>query len=92
MQIIKPFGPSIVKLRMPDELVIGLNKYVEKIISDKNKSEELDYGSKLAGNVEQEFLLEKDFQKEVKWGDFLASSVQKWISFETKKIYQNLRL
>ena len=85
MQILKPFGPSIVKLRMPDELVIGLNNYVEKIISDKNKSKELDYGSKLAGNVEQEFLLEKDFQKEVKWGDFLASSVQKWISFETKK-------
>ena len=49
--IIRPFGPSIVKLRMPENLVNKLNTYVDKIISDKKKSSELDHGAKLAGMV-----------------------------------------
>tara|TARA_Y100001970_G_scaffold285128_1_gene404013 strand:- start:54 stop:674 length:621 start_codon:yes stop_codon:yes gene_type:complete len=85
MQIIKPFGPSIVKLKIPEEIIVGLNDYVDQVVKSETKSKELDYGSKLAGNVKQEILLEESLQKKVGWGNFLASSVQKWINFEKKK-------
>ena len=32
IQITRPFGPSIAKVQMPDELVKTLNKYVDDII------------------------------------------------------------
>ena len=46
---------------MPEGLVNKLNTYVDKIISDKKKSSELDHGAQLAGMVTQEFTLEKNF-------------------------------
>ena len=38
-----------------------LNDYVDKTLLDKKKIEELNYGKMLAGNVQQEFLLDKEF-------------------------------
>ena len=89
--IIRPFGPSIVKLRMPENLVNKLNTYVDKIISDKKKSLELDFGAQLAGMVTQEFTLEKNFMEEAGWGKFLTLACEKWIEFAYKKKYQNFR-
>ena len=40
IKIFRPFGPSIIKIKMPDEIVIKMNEYVDKIISDKNKSKD----------------------------------------------------
>ena len=77
--IIRPFGPSIVKLKMPENLVNKLNTYVDKIISDKKKSLELDHGAQLAGMVTQEFTLEENFMKEAGWGNFLTLACGKWI-------------
>ena len=34
-EIIKPFGPSIVKIKMPNEMISEMNKYVDTIIQDK---------------------------------------------------------
>ena len=77
--IIRPFGPSIVKLKMPENLVNKLNTYVDKIITDKKKSLELDHGAQLAGMVTQEFTLEKNFMEEAGWGKFLTLACGKWI-------------
>ena len=49
--VLKPFGPSIVKLKIPENLVAKLNSYVDKVVSDKKKSSELDHGAQLAGNL-----------------------------------------
>ena len=57
IQITRPFGPSIAKVQMPDELVKTLNKYVDDIIADDEKSKKQDWGHKLAGHVKQEFVL-----------------------------------
>ena len=35
-RIIKKFGPSILQVKIPDEIVKKLNNYVDKIIDDKN--------------------------------------------------------
>ena len=77
--IIRPFGPSIVKLKMSEDLVNKLNTYVDKIISDKKKSSELDHGAQLAGMVTQEFTLEKNFMQDAGWGKFLTLACGKWI-------------
>ena len=79
LEILKPFGPSIIKAKIPSEILLGLNKYVDDLVKDSQESEKLDYGQNLAGNVSQEFRLGINFMKEIKWAEFLASTCQKWL-------------
>ena len=78
-EIIKPFGPSIVKIKIPDETIKEMNFFVDEIIKDKERLEKFNEGPKLAGNVYQEFLLDTDFMKKIKWGDFLGSACNDWV-------------
>ena len=80
IKIQKPFGPSIAKIIIPPEIIFSMNEYVEEIIKDKKKSDDLNYGYNLAGNVQQEFRLDLEFMKKYKWGEFLGMSCQKWLS------------
>ena len=79
LEILKPFGPSIIKAKIPSEILLGLNKYVDDLVKDSQESEKLDYGQNLAGNVSQEFRLDINFMKKIKWAEFLASTCQKWL-------------
>jgi uncharacterized protein (TIGR02466 family) len=85
INILRPFGPSIIKIKMPDELVIKMNEYVDTIIADQKKSIELDHGNSLAGNVNQEFILEQEFMKNIKWAEFLASACTQWMLSDQKR-------
>ena len=85
LQILRPFGPSIVKLSIPDDLVKKLNDYTDKIILDEEKITKLDYSNQLAGKVKQEFLLENDFMQEIKWGEFLAKAIKVWLQDDSNK-------
>ena len=85
IQIIKPFGPSILKTTIPNEILNKLNNYIEKTVADKKKTNELDYGQNSAGDVTQGFNLEKKFVKECGWLSFLASCVKEWIKNDQKK-------
>jgi len=82
LNVIKPFGPSILLSKIPEKIVNDLNNYVDEIIGDKKKLDELDYGNKLAGNVTQEFKLEKNFIKNIGWLDFLGKCVYAWVERE----------
>ena len=84
-KILRPFGPSIMYARIPDKLVNDLNEYVDQTAENKNKINELNYGSKLAADVTQEFKLERDFAKKVGWLDFLGKCTQAWIKREINK-------
>ena len=55
------------------------------IIIDEKKRQNLDAGDNLVGDVTQEFSLETEFIKKSGWGIFLASCVNKWVEFETRK-------
>ena len=83
--IIKPFGPSILKVKIPEKILIDLNKYIDEMLSDEEKSSKLNYGSKLIGDVTQEFKLENDFIKKIGWANFLAIHTSKWIETILKK-------
>ena len=79
MEISKPFGPSIAKVIIPEEIIFSMNNYVEEIITNKKKSDNLDFGRNLAGNVQQEFRLDIEFMKKINWAEFLGKSCQKWL-------------
>ena len=78
-EILKPFGPSIVKARIPEEIIIEMNRYVDELTKDDEKSKILDFGANLAGNVTQEFRFDVEFMKKIKWAEFLAKSCQRWL-------------
>ena len=78
-EILKPFGPSILKVNIPDEIVSDMNKYVDNLILNQDKITNLDHGKYLEGNVHREFRLDLEFMQKIKWPEFLASSCQKWL-------------
>ena len=83
LQLIKIFGPSILKVSIPKTILDNLNIYIDKIIADKQKSQELDIGDRLVGDVTQEFELEQKIMQETGWGQFLSNCVSKWVEIET---------
>ena len=88
-QILKPFGPSIIKIKIPQDTIDQINLFVDEIVNNKDKLEKFNEGSKLAGNVYQEFLMDIDFMKKVKWAEFLASACDQWIWKEKSLRLQN---
>ncbi len=92
IQVYRPFGPSIAKVIIPEDLIKKLNEYVDKTILDENKSKELDYGKKLAGNVKQEFILEPNFCDKSGFSNFLAKGVSKWIELSERKKITKLEI
>jgi uncharacterized protein (TIGR02466 family) len=78
-EILKPFGPSILKATIPEQIILDMNSYVDNLIKNNKKANELDHGKYLAGNVTQEFRLDVDFMKKIKWAEFLAKSCHKWL-------------
>ena len=91
-QVIKNFGPSIFKIKIPNEIVEKLNSYVDKVIEDKEKQKKLDFGNNLVGDVTQEFFLEPETVKETGWLNFLSKCVQRWVEIETGKKIKKFHL
>ena len=92
IKVFKPFGPSIVKVVIPENLLSILNNYIDETIMDEKKIKKLDHGFKLAGNVQQEFQLEEEFVKSSGLLNFLFIAVQKWIELVEKKKITNFNL
>ena len=92
MKVIRPFGPTIAMVNMPETLVKKLNDYVDQILTDEKKSQDLDYGKMLAGNVKQEFLLDKEFVISSGWESFLKDNAEKWILTAANKKIKKFQL
>ena len=45
----------MLKVKIPDEIIKKLNKYIDEVVKDKEKSKNLNFGNSLAGDVAQEF-------------------------------------
>ena len=56
IEVLRPFGPSVVKIRLPESIISEMNNYTDDLIKDEEKSKKLDFGSQLVGNVHQEIL------------------------------------
>ena len=83
-KIIKRFGPSVLKVKIPKKVLNKINNYIENISKNKKKISKLNYGEKLVGDVTQEFKLEKKFMKNSGWEKFLKDATTRWIKAETE--------
>ena len=91
-RVIKGFGPSVLKVKIPINIVNNINLYIDGLVADEKKSKNLSAGEKLVGDVTQEFTLENEFINNSGWFIFLASCVNKWIEFETKKKVKDFKI
>ena len=57
---LKIFGPAVLKVKIPDEIIKVLNEYVDDVIKDNEKSKNFNLGESLAGDVTQEFFIENE--------------------------------
>ena len=85
MKVIRPFGPSIAKVSIPENLTKDLNNYLNQIISSDEKIKLQNHGDKLAGNVSQEFKLEKGFINSCGLENFLTMNAKEWIKQTVNK-------
>ena len=51
--IYQPFGPSILKVKLPQVYVDDINAQADKILHDEKLSKALDWSHNLAGNVKK---------------------------------------
>ena len=79
LKISRPFGPSLGKVNIPEELINKINNFIDdKIEVDKKHSTLLDHGSKLAGQVTQEIKLPKEII-EGKLLEFIAAITKTYL-------------
>ncbi len=74
--IYKPFGPSILRVKMPQEYVNLLNVESDRILGDKKLSKEHDWSHNLAGNVKQEISV--DYQNIPQFPEFLVTMAKEY--------------
>ena len=84
-EIFKRFGPSVMKVKIPENIINSLNKYVDELVNDKKKVVDQNLGEGLVGDVTQEFFLEQKIMRETGWGNFLGSCVSQWIKMENNQ-------
>ena len=82
-EIIKHFGPSIIKTKIPTKMVEEINKYVDEMSENKEKLKKLDHGDNLVADVTQEFRLEKEFMDKI---DGLIFWQRKYLSGYFKRL------
>ena len=84
-KIIKRFGPSVLKVKIPENIIKTLNNHFDKVILNKDESKRLNHGEDLVGDVTQELKLEKEIMEKSGWIKFLGSNIDKWMKEEIGK-------
>ena len=85
LNLVRPFGPSVLKAKIPADIIVKLNNYIDGIIIDDEKSKNLNHGNKLVGDVTNEFKLENEILDSSGWKNFLQTCVKEWMSVELKE-------
>ena len=90
MTILRPFGPSIAKVRMPSVMVNRINDYLSKEL--RSATNTVDMGPLLASNVTQEIRLDDSFVEKSGLLQFLAKSAENWIQEVSGKNISQFKL
>ena len=91
-KVIRNFGPSVFKVKIPKNILEILNNLIDEILENKERSEKLNHGNKLVGDVTQEILLDKEVITKSGWLNFISTCVHKWIEIETGKKISKFQL
>ena len=81
--IYQPFGPSILKIKMPQQYVNLLNAEADRILHDEKLSKEHDWSYNLVGNVKKEIMIDVNNISNIR--DFLGSMSQTYYTHTTKQ-------
>ena len=81
--IYQPFGPSILKVRMPQGFVNLLNAESDRILNDEKLSKERDWSHNLAGNVRKEVAI--DHSKIKNFPEFLVAMSKQYYKHAIEK-------
>ena len=80
--IYQPFGPSILKVKMPQQFVNLLNTEGDRILHDEKLSKDRDWSHNLAGNVKKEVMI--DVNKIPNIREFLGTMAQAYYKHTIK--------
>ena len=86
MKIIKPFGPTLAKVKIPKNIINKINLEVDKIINSKKLIKKNDYSKKVVGQVYQEIRLPDKFTNKV-IKKFITKNISSYVK---KSIDQNV--
>ncbi len=85
LDLIKPFGPWIAKITIPENIVNKLNEYVDEVVANEDRAKAQNAGKRLVGNVRQEFQIDSNFSDKCGWSNLLATATRKFIEVALKK-------
>ncbi len=84
-----PFGPAILRTKMPEAMVRQLNAAIDWVAGDPEASEMLDWSDQLVGKVEQEIIIPKPaFQPQLVW---LAEQVRTYVHTSFRRVGKALQ-
>ena len=78
MKIIKPFGPTLAKVKIPKNIINKINLEVDKIINSKKLTKKNDYSKRVVGQVYQEIRLPDKFTNKV-IKEFITKNISSYV-------------
>ena len=83
IELSSPFGPTILKAKLPEELIKDFNKDCDDIVA--KKKEQVDWSDQLAGRVKEEWHISKDASS--KYYSWVGAVTSRYL-FPSDKMYQ----
>ena len=84
IDIYRPFGPNVLKTRMPEAMIADINALVDDTLASDEKRGEADWSHKLAGNVKHEVNL--DPRKVNGLGEFVVDMTKLYLEHTLGKL------
>ena len=85
LEIVKPFGPMILKIKVPKEIIADLNQDCLDIAN--SKKEKIDWSGQLAGRVEEEYHITQDLL--VKHAVWFNAVISRYLHPDEKSFQEN---
>ena len=83
-EILRPFGPKILKVKLPDEVFNKLVEITDELVVDKNRKS---YGQNLAGQIKEEIEITKEVLQKDKLDEFFDMYVRTYCDYCLKELY-----
>jgi hypothetical protein len=91
MKIIKPFGPTLAKVKIPKNIINKINLEVDKIINSKKLTKKNDYSKRVVGQVYQEIRLpDKLTNKDIK--KFITKNISSYVKKSINQKINNVKI
>ena len=91
MKIIKPFGPSLAKVKIPKNIINKINLEVDKIINSKKLTKKNDYSKRVVGQVYQEIRLPDKFTNKV-IKKFITKNISSYVKKSINQKINNVKI